>query len=257
MFGKGLACAIKYIISNYGDIDPNLLKLGKVESAPTMVLGDSWGSKYKTEKKILDNVISSLKKSTYDFTNLNDWLQPQNEVVKKYGMDIKEIINNPLLDETERTWIREDYKTPPFVINETKYGKVSSIADLQALTKEVNSYLKTIKPIKSLVNDIVGNRLKCVYQHPLNKTRGAKKKGIDILISNIRRTREYLVSFNIGRAAGLSNPFVPVGYPIDNQQYESFKTQLSGWERTYRGKGEPQEGRSHLVANWFQGAIEA
>jgi len=252
-FGKGVSCAIKYALSIYKDIDINLLKLNKTESAPTMVLGDAWGKKYTTEKRILDSIINAIKKSSYDFTGLNDWIQPQEELTRRFGLDYEGLISNPLLEESERTWIRQDFKVSTFVADEKK-GSISSVADLQAFTKRIKDYQRSLKPVKDFIGDIVSQRVKLAYGHPLNKSIKRRQKGIEPLISNIKKTREYLVAFNIGRSARLPRPFVPPAFPTSDGELQLFVRELTAWETTYVGDVENST-RARQVANWFEGAI--
>jgi hypothetical protein len=257
MFGKGVSCAIKYCLSTFKDIDVNLLKLNKTEQAPQMVLGDSWGSKYVTEKRILDSIINAIKKSTYNFLNIGDWLQPITEINKRFGLDYEVLLNNPLLDEVERQWIRHDFKVDSFIsLDEKKDSKIGSVGDLQEFTSIVKGKMKSLKPIKDFVNDIVSQRVKLAYQHPLNKALKKKGKGIDPLINNIRRTREYLTAYSIGRSSGMPRPFVCPPFPIDERDVGTFLNQVHAWERSY-SQDQTYADRARQTANWLEASIAA
>jgi hypothetical protein len=230
------------------------LKIAKVKSAPEEVFKDPWGKSYLTEKRLLDNIILALKKCKFPEAAVKTWEYPWDKIKEKMGLSDK-IVDNPLLDEVERKFIRTDFKEE-LAVGSMVELKIPSSPDSPYLTNlslTVENLVKKFKPLKSFVQDLVALRLKCVYGHPDNRTLKKKKKPVTDLIRNIKKTREYLVAFNIGRGLKVEPPFIPPYFPNTDIEYQTCRRQIDEWYASIAG--DDMRVRAGLVRGWLIGAI--
>lgn len=253
MFGRGLSCAIKYIIANIKKADSSLLKLSKCKSAAEEVFKDPWGKANTTEKRLLDNIILALKKVKTNEVALKTWYYPLDKIKEKNGIRLN-IVDNPLIDEIERKYIRSDFEQSKAAASTVVLEIKDETSGIVAFSEAVRALIKDFKPLKDFVNDLVSLRLKCVYGHRDNQALKRRKKPIGDLVRNIRNTKEYLVAFNIGRGLRVHPPFIVTYFPATDGEYRNMRTQIQEWAATIGGTDE-NKARAVLVSKWLEGAI--
>jgi len=268
MFGRGLSCAVKYAIGSIKNADVSLLKLMKVSSAPEVVFKDPWGKKHITEKRLLDNVIAAIKRVEKPWESVKTWILPLEEIKKKNGLDAK-LHQNSLIDEVERKYILKDFKEElkavdallpaDIEVKERKSLSMSSLPDTKidsilSYSDHVRSVIKLFKPYKDFVNDLLSLRLKCVYGHKDNTQLKRRKKPIHDLINNIKKTREFVTSFNIGRGMRVHPPFIVTYYPTSEGEYNTLRKQLDEWLAKFSAEDDMSV-RAGLNQKWLIAAI--
>jgi len=251
-FGQGLSCAVKYIVGTMKDADSSLLKLAKVKSAAEEVFKDPWGKSYPTEKRILDNIIIALKKVKITDDDVKSWVFPWGKIKEKNGIDGK-IATNPLLDENEREWISYDFKNALAAASAVEPELKSDKNYLSSLTAEVRTLIKTFKPLKDFVGDLVSLRLKTLYSHRDNATLKRKNRPIGDLKNNIKRTKEFVNAFNIGRGGQVRPPYIMPYYPATDAEYQAIRLQITTWFGSITGT--EMRSRAGVVSTWLTAAI--
>jgi len=249
---QGVGCAIRYMMDEIKDLKPDWFSIGHDKVASTTIFGDPWGGKFKTEKRMLDQVISTIKKIPLDFAKLGEYQISYKAWCEKYRVSSK-LHENPVLSDMERQWIVHDYKGTAKAIDEKQYTHTCTSKDgYLAYQKQLEKLLKGFNSYKTFVDHIIDKRMKSIYSYQGNKQkRGGKKVPIKDLIAKMRYTREYLESFNPTLVAGGNSVYYIVGYPSNKEERTKFLDNLDKWLNKQVQQG-LDGSRAEGIMGWFQ-----
>jgi hypothetical protein len=247
-FGKGIHCAVKYKFQHTKGFDLNITKVRKVESAPTFLFGDLWGSKNITDKRLVDNIINALKTIEWEKGAELSWIKPKVQIVADYGLNAK-LHENQLLSIMEQQFIIEDFKKERY--NATIPDWKEEMKDVSEISMAFQRSVKAFKPYKEFVNDIINSRLRAIYSQKENKGRKRKQLPIKQLVDDLKNTKVYLDVFNPCRAAQVVPPFNVPFYPENAGEYDNVLHLLTKWEKAAKVHEEKDSLRVLAIKQWF------
>jgi hypothetical protein len=252
----GVGCAIHYMVKQIKNFKPELFNFGRVTTASTEYFGDPWGGKFKTEKRMLDSVLSCFQKIAINWGNLQTWRVSSQRIRERYRISEK-LHENPVINEAERKWIVTDFNNELHAFEDVKFeAKWTTEKEYLDWQNHLFKSLKAFNQYKSFVDNLVDKRLKAVYSFGNKKKQRARKKvPIGELINAMKGTSEYLDTFNPMRGISTITPFHISDFPDKPESRTKFLTAVETHLRLEVGAGRCTQARAAYVLGWFVTAI--
>jgi Fe-S-cluster formation regulator IscX/YfhJ len=246
-FRKGYYCMLKYITATYKKLDPRIMRFGDSHHAVQELFGEAWATTRLNEKVILDIILTATKEVCQDWLWINSYVLPKEELIKKFGLKTNKHVTKVLSD-IEQDGISYDYDGYFKTIEKFEVPKFKEKDDYVQFQNTLNALSKEGKRYKTLVKNIVDQRMKVLYTG--NKQEKAKKAKIPVkeLITKVRGTRDFVNSFQPNEALKVPK-FVLASYPSDDEGVRALGIQLSQWAVTISSKAD--KARVETCRNWI------
>lgn len=209
-FKHGLFSALKVMAQGEPNLDIRIFRFGDEKRPIELILGSAWGTKYMSEKTILDIVITALKlvKLTPE---LHSYLNPVDELRKIYGLKLNLHLNKVISPE-ERNFLLQEFGSVIEKINNFQLPDITMLGDFHALNEKISKFIKSLRPYKNRCQEVIDARLKLIFSNK-NAKRSKAKVPIEQSIERIKNTVGYINQFNPCKIVGCMSSFNITGIP--------------------------------------------
>jgi hypothetical protein len=250
-FLRGLLSSMKVKTSVLEDLDQRFYRFFDSQSPVQDLFGTVWGQRNPVEKNCLDTIILALRKCDMSADTLSSYLAKAGKIKERIGWKTN-LHNNKLFDSEEKSYIATKYQvllTRDLVIP----NAFSSLSKLIEWQQDKVSFIKELKPYKTLCRSIIDRRAKVVFKKE-KSNRKQKSVPVDQLINNLKGTYDFVEAFT--PIPLMTNGFLVFkvsGYPQNLEAYNNILTQLGIWLEKNKTNISDQD--SVYIYNWYANAL--